>query len=470
MNGGVESCATVREATLDPRLRFLAALAAWSAALLAILRSPAGQRALVAPFAAWHSAFAVDISAGSPVAVDLSCSGSDVIALSIAALLAYPAAWRRRLLGVGVALVWLACLNLARIVTLVNAAGSPLFTPLHLYIWPAVMIGGSAAFVFGWMWLEQRNRAPLDISRWWRMVAATALLVVAYVGLAPWLLVSPLLQREAMVLASTAASLLQALGLHALTGGGTLVVAGQPFLVTPECVITPLMPVYLAWALTWPGRLRTRIAAVLLFVPLFVVLGFVRLLTVALPSIIGPPLFLTHGFYQFVTALLVVAAAARVGARNRTLAFHSVFGAALLAAAVATVLLALPFRLLVDALADVTRLIATNTLTTRASVVEVQGAFSIMPGFELSLLCALAVAMFGRDAVRPLVALVPVMLVAQVLTLVIAGEASVRLAAIVPVTLIRAVSVLTPLVLVLAVMPSERRWRFRSPELQATRA
>lgn len=121
----LKSRANVREVTLDPRLRFLAALAAWSAALLAILRSPAGQRALVAPFAAWHSAFAVDISAGSAVAVDLSCSGSDVIALSIAALLAYPASWRRRLLGVGVALVWLACLNLARIVTLVNAAGSP---------------------------------------------------------------------------------------------------------------------------------------------------------------------------------------------------------------------------------------------------------------------------------------------------------------------------------------------------------
>lgn len=461
----------MREVTLDPRLRFLAALAAWSAVLLAILRSPAGQRALVAPFAAWHSAFAVNISAGSAVAVDLSCSGSDVIALSIAALLAYPASWQRRFLGVGVALVWLACLNLARIVTLVNAAGSPLFAPLHTYIWPAVMIGSAAAFVFGWMWLDQRNRAPLaDIGRWWRMGAVTALLVVGYVGLAPWLLVSELLQREAMALASTAASLLQALGLNALTGGGTLVVAGQSFLVTPECVITPLMPVYLAWALTWPARLPARVAAVVLFVPLFVALGFVRLLTVALPSIIGPPLFLTHGFYQFVMALLLVAAAARVGARSRSMAFSAAFGAALVAAAVATLLLAAPCRLLVDAVADLTRLIATHTLTTRASVVEVQGALSIMPGFELSLLCALAVALVGRDAVRPLVTLVPVVLAAQVLTLVIAGEASAHLAAVVPVTLIRVVSILTPLLLVLAVIPSDGRWRLSVPLRQAARA
>src|SRR5262245_60300237 len=92
----LKSRANVRDVVFDPRVKFLAALAAWSAALLAILRSPAGQRALVAPFAGWHSVFALEISTGSAVAVDLSCSGSDVIALSIAALLAYPASWRRR--------------------------------------------------------------------------------------------------------------------------------------------------------------------------------------------------------------------------------------------------------------------------------------------------------------------------------------------------------------------------------------
>ena len=121
-------------------------------------------------------------------------------------------------------------------------------------------------------------------------------------------------------------------------------------------------------------------------------------------------------------------------------------------------------------MADLTRLIATHTLTTRASVVEVQGAFSIMPGFELSLLCALTIAFFGREGLRPLVLLIPVVLVAQVLTLVIAGEASAHLAASLPVTLIRVVSILTPLLLVLAVIGSERRWRLVAPTLQGSRA
>jgi exosortase/archaeosortase family protein len=461
----------VRDLVLDPRLKFLAALAAWSAALLAILRSPAGQQALVAPFAAWHAAFALEISVGSAVAVDLSCSGSDVIALSIAALLAYPASWGRRAAGVAAALLWLACLNLARIVTLVNTVGSPSFEPLHTYVWPAAMIAGSAAFVFGWMWLDQRDRATLgDISRWWRMAAVTALLVVAYVGLAPWLLVSETLQREAMLLARAAAAVLQTCGLNALTGGSTLVVANQSFLVTPECVITPLMPVYLAWALTWPARRSARIGAVVVFVPLFVLLGFLRLLTVALPAIIGPPLFLTHGFYQFVTALLVVAAGARVGARRAAIAWPRLFTAALAAGAVASILLGVPFRVLVDAAADVARLIAPHTLTTRASVVEVQGALAIMPGFGLSLVCALTIALCGRESVRPLVRAIPLLLLAQVLTLVIAGEMSVYVASGVPVTLIRAVSILTPCLVVFAVLASGGRLRAVAHAFQVSRA
>jgi len=460
----------VRDVVLDHRVKFLAALAAWSAALLAILRSPAGQRALVAPFAAWHSAFALEISTGSAVAVDLSCSGSDVIALSIAALLAYPSSWRRRAAGVAMALVWLAALNLARIVTLVNTAGSPLFVPLHTYIWPGLMIAGSAAFVFGWMWLEQRDRAAIaDVGRWWRMVGMTALLVVAYVGLAPWLLVSQGLQREAMLLAGAAAAILHACGLDALAGGGTLVVANQSFLVTPECVITPLMPVYLAWALTWPARRGARVVAVVLFGPLFVLLGFVRLLTVALPAIVGPPLFLTHGFYQFVTAIVVIAAAARVGARRMSTSWPVLFVAALAGSAAAAILLAPPFRVLVDAAADLVRSMASHTLTTRASVVEVQGALSIMPGFGLSLLCALTITLFGRESVRRLVLLIPALLVVQVATLAIAGEVSEHLAA-VPVTLIRAASILTPILLVLAARASASRWRSPAPALQVSRA
>src|SRR5687768_5473893 len=107
----------------DLRLRFVAAAACWGAGLLLLLRSPFGERAIIAPFVAWQAALASRGSGVSPVIVDASCSASDILALSAAVMLAYPVAWRRRLWGVAVGALWVVTLNLARLITLTNTAG-----------------------------------------------------------------------------------------------------------------------------------------------------------------------------------------------------------------------------------------------------------------------------------------------------------------------------------------------------------
>jgi hypothetical protein len=67
------------------------------------------------------------------------------------------------------------------------------------------------------------------------------------------------------------------------------------------------MPVYLAVALTVPATWGKRLLAVAGFVPLFSLLIVVRLLTVALPPIVGgTPLVLTHAFHQIVLGLVTV--------------------------------------------------------------------------------------------------------------------------------------------------------------------
>ena len=119
--------------------------------MLLLLRSPFGERVLVAPFVGWQTALASRGAAGLPVIVDSSCSASDVLALSAAVMLAYPAAWRRRLAGVALAALWLIALNLVRILTLIGTAGTPLFTPLHVYVWPAILLTAATAFVFTWI-------------------------------------------------------------------------------------------------------------------------------------------------------------------------------------------------------------------------------------------------------------------------------------------------------------------------------
>ena len=87
-----------------------------------------------------------------PVAVTAECSGTDVLALCLAAILACPVPWRARLAGAagGVALVL--ALNTVRIATLGRAAASPaLFQALHLQVWPAILVLATAGYVFAWM-------------------------------------------------------------------------------------------------------------------------------------------------------------------------------------------------------------------------------------------------------------------------------------------------------------------------------
>ena len=68
------------------------------------------------------------------------------------------------------------------------------------------------------------------------------------------------------------------------------------FLVTQECISTPLIPIYFAaicsYSRTW-GRLILGLLATL---PLFVALSIARLLLLALPDVLASPLFLRHGY------------------------------------------------------------------------------------------------------------------------------------------------------------------------------
>ena len=62
------------------------------------------------------------------------------------------------------------------------------------------------------------------------------------------------------------------------------------FLVTQECISTPLIPVYLAAVCVYARAWRPRMLGILAAAPLFVGLGIARLLVVALPpALIGSP-------------------------------------------------------------------------------------------------------------------------------------------------------------------------------------
>src|SRR4029077_5659005 len=114
------------------------------------------------------------------------------------------------------------------------------------------------------------------------LVAAALLLLFS--------LVSPLYLESARVLvlagcvARPAAFLLRGAGLDATATASVLATPRGAFLVTQECISTPLIPVYLAAVLVYSRTWRTRALWVVVGVPLFVGLGIARLLVVAVPA------------------------------------------------------------------------------------------------------------------------------------------------------------------------------------------
>jgi len=408
---------TVRSAT--PARSFALRLIAWSLALFGLLRLPWVGAHILLPVTQLQAAAGSALVGPSslPVEATLACSGADALSLCLAAIVAYPARWRMRAAGAAGGTAVLLALNTIRIGTLGRAAASPRwFDALHVYVWPAVLTISIAGFVFLWMRLAdvrsshptQRPRRPQRrkgqgflsvlrelcvhtfqsagaspyglLTRRFALVAATFLLLFT--------LASPLYLESARVLAlaglvaRAAAFLLRVLGVDATATARVLATPGAAFLVTQECISTPLIPVYLAailvYSRTWWARALWTAAGV----PLFVGLGIARLLVVAVPGLDTSPAFFIHAFSQLLVAAGMVCGLAlwRYGAR-----------AGALARAVAALALAVAFVRLLGA--PYTHAILWFR-TAATAFDDSQGALMFLPAFQFGLFLALWVAAF----------------------------------------------------------------------------
>lgn len=336
--------------------------------------------------------------AASPIQITLACSGADALSLCAGAILAYPARWRIRLAGAAGGIALILALNTVRIGTLGQSAASPHFETLHLYLWPGLLTLAVAGYVFGWMRFADRPRgiAPATTSPvvptgsgsgttrlTRRFVGIAAVLLLVFTAAAPLYAGSAAVLAMAALVARAAAAALGLLGVDATASANMLSTARGAFLVTEECISTPLIPVYLAavfaYLPTWPRRAAALAAAV----PLFIGLGIARLLVVALPAaLVGSPVFLIHAFTQLVVAGIVVAAAAlwRHGA-GAAAGRRALLGAALGAA---FVYFAGPLYTQV----------LSGAFAWGAPLDDPQGAVRFLPAFQVGLYAALCVAGF----------------------------------------------------------------------------
>jgi exosortase/archaeosortase family protein len=378
---------------VTPAMRLAAMLGAWAIASFALMRSPHLQAWVMLPFAEWQATLVTWWfgSSALPIVMVPDCSGLDVMALCAGTIALYPVCAARRFTGAIGGLTLLLALNLLRIATLARAAGSPAFGTLHEYVWPAILTLATLGYVGAWIWRIERPRLIPD-SRGTRFAVCASVLLVVYVVATAVVASAGMLDLYAADTASTAAWLLRTLGVDASVAGRVLQVRDAPYLITYECVTTPLLPIYLAAVMTAPWSRGTRLAAAAATVPLFAALGVVRLMTLAMPPVLlGSRLFLTHGFNQWLLGLLAIGLAAAVG--------HAPRGWRARAARTAGgVVLAV-------AIGGTIGLVYTRVLTRVFPAAlqdpsDIQGALLILPAFQLALFAGLAFVL--RERVAPL--------------------------------------------------------------------
>ena len=331
-------------------LRFAVTIGAWFVGLFGLMRLGWVESNLLTPFAQLQQRVAeqlMGVKSGMLYA-DASCSGGDPMALCMGAIFAYPAAWGSRLQGAAVGLAAITALNVVRLGSLsMVAENRALLDTLHLYVWPGILIIVAAAYVYRWM-DRQASRPggpggppaagaaaagvsggaggsaaagavpagalgtlPVlgGVTR--RFLVLTAALVAAYFALAPFFYGSDLVRVLAGWVALTGGAILTAGGTETTVMGAGLFTPHGGFLVTQECVFTPLIPVYLAGVLAAPLTPWRRAAALAATPVIFFAVGVSRVLVLAVPlAVVGNYEVAIHGFSQTLVSVLLVAAAA----------------------------------------------------------------------------------------------------------------------------------------------------------------
>ncbi len=354
--------------------------------LFGLLRLPWTEAHVVLPITRLQAGLATSIfgTAAAPVEATLACSGADATALCLGAILAYPAPWSRRLAGAGCGVALIAALNTVRIGTLGRAAASPAsFEALHVFVWPAVLTLAIAGYVLVWMRLVDRAPAATPRSVWRfepsrRFVLLAVALLLLFSALSSFYRESPPVVAAAGLIARVAATTLDVVGVSAYADANVLRTRRGGFLVTGECIATPLIPIYLAALWVYVPTWKRRLLGVLATAPLFIALGIVRLLLVALPDAVASPLFFVHAFYQFLLGAVIVVIAA-VWRHGRAAPTHALAG---IAAGVVCMGL----------LGPVYAHVLASPIGPPAA--DPQGAVTLLPAFQAGLYLALCIAAF----------------------------------------------------------------------------
>jgi exosortase H (IPTLxxWG-CTERM-specific) len=81
-------------------------------------------------------------ASGFAVSIEAGCNGVEATIVLVAAILAFPAPWKRKLLGLAVGIVAVQALNVVRVISLfyLGQWNLEVFEWAHLYVWQALIM------------------------------------------------------------------------------------------------------------------------------------------------------------------------------------------------------------------------------------------------------------------------------------------------------------------------------------------
>ena len=96
---------------------------------------------------------------GFAVSIEAGCNGVEATIVLVAAILAYPAPWRHRLIGLVIGIVAVQALNVVRVISLfyIGQWDHAAFEWAHLYVWQALIMLDVLV-----VWLIWVRRVPRD--------------------------------------------------------------------------------------------------------------------------------------------------------------------------------------------------------------------------------------------------------------------------------------------------------------------
>ncbi len=401
--------------------RFLIWAVGLSLTFLGLMRLGWVEKNLLLPFTLAQASMAEKLgwTPAENTIVDLSCSGSDVIAMCLGAIIAYPVSVRARILGCIGGLALIVTVNTARIGTLWHLwTEKEWFEVVHVYVWPAVLMVVVLVYLLGWIGFVRRDfhieahhaprgeLGPVQLTP--RFLVLLGVCVAVFVALSPIHLNSEWVLEAARAVASAAVAIGNFMGVESIefeTAAGTAITMnGNSYLVTQDCIMTPLIPVGVAIVLSLRTSWARRGVWMVALIPIFLTMSITRLLVMTVPPSLMPAAdIVSHSFLQFAVVVPVVILTAfwRHGEASTSWQRGVI---ALGAALIGLMVVGSVYTDAIHAAANVVRGPFTAADTTLFAGKDPQNALGMLPGYQLGLFAALWFAAFtgvgwGRFAV-----------------------------------------------------------------------